>query len=175
MSAAPRASRRSRSKPIRKYDATAVRSKKTNSRMRSRALASPTIAPMNSTIHGQKRRASRGGPVAVVEVARQVGGAVDEHDAADPGRQQRVERAEPVEGEVQPQPERRRPRQIDRPAAAARPGEDTEADDRKRDGEVRKPPGMPTRDRAEACPSGPMMSHVSICGAPPPLRLSCPE
>jgi hypothetical protein len=61
ISAAPRASRRSRSKPIRKYDATAVRSKNTNSSTRSRAHASPTIAAMKSTIHGQKRRASVAG------------------------------------------------------------------------------------------------------------------
>jgi hypothetical protein len=58
ISAAPRASRRSRSNPIRKYDATAVRSKKTNSRTRSRAHARPTIATMKNVIHAQKRRPS---------------------------------------------------------------------------------------------------------------------
>ena len=56
--AAPRASLRPRSKPIRKYDATAVRSKNRNIRMRSWLAARPTIAPMKRTIHAQKRRAS---------------------------------------------------------------------------------------------------------------------
>ena len=56
--AAPRASVRCRSKPIRKYEATAVRSKNTNISTRSWLALSPTIDAMNTTIHAQNRRAS---------------------------------------------------------------------------------------------------------------------
>ena len=62
-------------------------------------------------------------PALVLEVERQVGRAVGEDDRADARRQQRVERAEPVEREVEPQVERRRPRHVDAPAARQPPGE----------------------------------------------------
>jgi hypothetical protein len=61
ISAAVRDSRRSRSKPMRKYEQTAVRSKNTNTSTRSCAVANPTIATANSTIHGQNRRRSHAG------------------------------------------------------------------------------------------------------------------
>ncbi len=59
--AAVRASRCSRSNPMRKYEQMAVRSKKTNSSTRSCASASPAIDVANSTIHGQKRHRSESG------------------------------------------------------------------------------------------------------------------
>ena len=61
ISAAVRDSRRCRSKPMRKYEQTAVRSKNTNTSTRSCAVASPTIATANSAIHGQNRHRSRAG------------------------------------------------------------------------------------------------------------------
>ncbi len=57
------------------------------------------------------------GAALVVEVERQVGGRVREDGRADAGRQQGVERADPVEAEVQPQVELLRPRFVHREAA----------------------------------------------------------
>ena len=82
---------------------------------------------------GPEAPAIRGRPALVLQVERQVGGAVGEHDRTDPGRQERIERAETVEREVEPQIERRRPRDIDAAAAGQPPAEaDREPDERAR-------------------------------------------
>ena len=67
-------------------------------------------------------------PVLVLQVQRQVAGRVREDQRTDAGCQQRVERAETVEGEGQPQPQRRCPRQRDGPAS--RQPADQEAEER---------------------------------------------
>jgi nucleotide-binding universal stress UspA family protein len=55
-------------------------------------------------------------PPLVLEVERQVGGAVGEHERADAGRQEGVEGAETVEREVEPQIQGRCPRRVHAPA-----------------------------------------------------------
>ena len=55
---------------------------------------------------------------------RQVAGAVDEDENADPGGKQRVEGGEPVEGEVETEVERRGPGDLDR-ASSGQPARQT--------------------------------------------------
>ena len=143
MSAAPRASRRSRSKPIRKYDATAVRSKKTNSRTRSRAHASPTIARHEQHHPGPEPARLARRPVLVLEVPaagtrrrRRTPPRRSRSPAARTAR--RARRARGPGAARASAPTGRRPRRRRRPARPARP--------RRRPPRTRPPP-LPRRAR----------------------------
>ena len=81
------------------------------------------MAAMNSTSQGQKRQLLDRWAVLVIEVKRQIRGAVGEHEGSDARGQQPIEGAEPVEREIQSQPERRCPRNVDLGAADDPPGQ----------------------------------------------------
>ena len=87
------------------------------------------------------------GPPTVLEMQRQVRRGVGEHGGADARRQQRVQRGEPVQVQVQPQAERRRPRHVDT-HAAGQPG--GEARREPADGGERRRPRGSTTGRAPA-------------------------